>query len=256
MSLRDRIYYKAIAFCKNYKLHEMLGRRSAEYDGPLELLEVAKSISHYLPNVACLIDIGAHKGLFTKAFTTCVNTEYVYCIEPNDSMAKSIRNENPSVKIEIFKTALSNEIGKINYYEHEDSSMNSVIESNFEVLKEKFPFDNPDKLNVREMEVTTLDILLKDRLPEITNAFIKIDTQGSEYKILLGGKETLKKTVGCLIEHMFVDAYKIENTFFELLELMKNNGFRFVGVTSIIRRPTFELSSADLLFMKDNEKAE
>ena len=61
--------------------------------------------------------------------------------------------------------------------------------------------------------------------------FIKIDTQGAEYEILEGSKDTLKKGVfGLLLETWSYPFHKNQKLVFEVMKLMDENGYFLVDL--------------------------
>jgi len=123
-----------------------------------------------------------------------------------------------------FFNCLSDEDGKkVNFYEFElDDRINSYY-------KPKYCRDTPLKL-----ETTKLDTLVNNNsLPEPT--FIKINTCGSEYDIIKGGEETIKKAEYLIVtlqnEELFEGApvaHKvgpyIESLGFKLINTLDPNG--------------------------------
>ncbi len=253
MSLKDRLYYKALNYVQKYDLEKLLRKSAANFNSTYEMAETSKIISFYCPEIDLLIDVGAHKGKFSNAFNALVKTKRIICFEPNDALHEEINANNKGTKLEVFSFGLAEHEGRSVYFEHEDTSMNSIVESDKQVLAEKFPYDNPELLKKKEIDILTLDIFMKKFETSHTSGesiFLKIDTQGSELNILKGAVNTLKDVRGCLVEQMFVNAYKSDYKFNDLLTFMIQNRFELAGVTSITKRKSFELSSADFLFIK------
>jgi FkbM family methyltransferase len=95
--------------------------------------------------------------------------------------------------------------------------------------------------------------------------FLSIDTQGSEYDILLGAKETLESNVVALaLEAEFHPIYKGQKLFGDLVKLLSERGFdfvRFLGIYEMspfrapigLRGEGFHIFS-DALFLRRVEK--
>ncbi|HVE43982.1 MAG TPA: FkbM family methyltransferase [Gammaproteobacteria bacterium] len=93
--------------------------------------------------------------------------------------------------------------------------------------------------------------------------FIKIDTQGTEYKILQGAKRTLtERCVAVVTEVSFFDAYEGQALFSEVELLMREYGFAFYGFSKTHHRSKKLLDKtskitrervfyADAIFFKD-----
>lgn len=87
----------------------------------------------------------------------------------------------------------------------------------------------------RHIEVVTIDsIFQSNKCPIPPPDFLSIDTQESEYEILLGAKETLKSGIVVLvIEAEFHPVYKGQKLFGDLVKLLSDYGFNFVRFLDI-----------------------
>ena len=93
-----------------------------------------------------------------------------------------------------------------------------------------------ENINVQEkrtINTVSLDYILgKDQIPAPN--FLSIDTQGAEYDILLGAKETLKShVVAVALEAMFHPLYKGQKLFGDICQLLNSQGFHFVRFLNI-----------------------
>lgn len=127
-----------------------------------------------------LLDIGALFGIFSFAFVSQDNKKIAYAVEPSSEACKVLDKNiklNPNLNINSSDLALGSKSGKLEmYYEW------------LHLIK------LPKKMKVDKkttVPVLTLDdfIKVKNFIPDI----IKIDTEGSEYDILMGGKKFLTK---------------------------------------------------------------
>lgn len=82
----------------------------------------------------------------------------------------------------------------------------------------------------RNVEICPLDRLLDKYSPAVPMPnFLSVDTQGSEYQILLGAKGALSShVVAVAVEVEFHRIYKEQKLFGDILELMDESGFHFV----------------------------
>ncbi len=99
-------------------------------------------------------------------------------------------------------------------------------------------FDFPESTEViedRPIEARSLDSLLtsmKDDLPPPD--FLSLDTQGSEYEILLGAREAIvRQTCGLIVEVEFVELYQGQKRYQEICDILYGLGFAFVRFVSI-----------------------
>jgi FkbM family methyltransferase len=127
-----------------------------------------------------IIDIGAHIGIYTIKMALENPHSLIYSIEPEEKNFKKLRKNlriNKIKNVVPLRLALSNKEGYINLYIDEfGSGQHSLFK------KTKY---------YEKIRVTTLDKLIR-RLNLKSISLIKIDTEGAEYYILLGGIKSLK----------------------------------------------------------------
>lgn len=103
------------------------------------------------------------------------------------------------------------------------------------------------RYNMKKWEVIGRCLLKTDTLDSILfnsdlrdypwGEFIKLDTQGTEYEILLGALKVLKeRTVAVVTEVSFCELYQGQKLFSDIEMLMRQNGFSFYGFTSLHTR--------------------
>lgn len=93
---------------------------------------------------------------------------------------------------------------------------------------------------IKSMERCPVKVVTLDYIFQTTDTlipapdFLSIDTQGSEYEILLGGQETLKSSVvGVVLEAEFHPIYKGQKLFWDLVKLLSGQGFNFIRFLSL-----------------------
>ena len=138
------------------------------------------------------LDIGAHTGTFSKKLLAIKNTKVIAFEPMKHSYLKLKKIEFGNRKnFRCFNIALSNEkkISEI-YYTNSQSQLASV---NFNL--NKINFLRKKKIKKQKIKTETLDSFeAKNKnlfLKKID--YIKIDTEGHDYKVLLGAKKFIKK---------------------------------------------------------------
>ena len=108
-------------------------------------------------------------------------------------------------------------------------------------------------LRISTFLTSTLDLELKKI--KVNPDFIKIDTEGSEQKILEGSNESLKNVYGIEIEASFFNIREKQPRFEEINNYLTKKNFEFVDFLTIIRwernnyRFTGQPQITDLLYL-------
>lgn len=108
-----------------------------------------------------------------------------------------------------------------------------------------YPFSETFKtMEKRTVELVTIDQLKLQGVGSIPPPdFLSIDTQGSEYEILQGARETLQSNVlGLLVEVEFHPVYKNQKLFGDVTKLLADQGFHFVRFWGGVHQEHHELS--------------
>jgi len=132
-------------------------------------------------NVA--IDIGASDGQWSYFLSQI--SEKVYAFEPNKKLYNILIKNMEELgllnkKVFCYNIALSSIKGKTRFYDKETLVHSSIVDDKHKEVKTKDTYD---------VETETIDNLFNN----IKVDFIKIDTEGHEYNVLLGAYEVLKR---------------------------------------------------------------
>lgn len=103
-----------------------------------------------------------------------------------------------------------------------------------------------------KVSTTRVDDIVKDE--KLNGPFIlKIDVQGAEHLVLEGASETLKNTEVIALEVSFFKFMKGSPDFYEIIDLMKRNGFVVYDILKGFYRPLDNaLGQVDMVFVKEN----
>ena len=228
--------------------HGISGPWLDSYD-VLQTLISIRAILATVPPV--LVDIGAHRGCFTRAADKVLGFERIICVEPDAELMAQLNAAVPKKKTTIRQVALAETEGIRHLFIHEDRSMNSLLEADIEVLRTKFPTYRHDSIYQRKVKTTTLDCFLKEEgALNGTELFLKLDTQGNELSILRAGSHAVRSTRACLVEFMFCTPYMYSSEFHELVDFLRDQGLTCRGALNIHRRPSYEVSGVDFLFTR------
>lgn len=174
-------------------------------------------IKKYLVPGGVCVDIGANFGLYSILFSKYYNCN-VYSFEPTKStveiLSKNIKYNSVEDKVTVIPKAVYSKDGKLyfNVQDTEGSVANSLVD-----------YYHSDEYKAKvEVDVVALDSYFK----EIKYDFLKIDAEGSEYDVLLGAKETIRKYKPRIILDLHpapikVNGHSLEN----IWNFLENEGY-------------------------------
>lgn len=159
-----------------------------------------------------IIDVGAYEGQWTKAALSIWPNTPTLMIEPQEAkkpMLEAICAEFPCVQ---YRSALvsSSKGEAVTFYEMETGSSLYAERS------------NAARTQTQHIS-TTLDAIAKDDLVE--NIFLKVDVQGAEMDVLIGGAETLRRATAVQLELPLVRYNEGAPKFLEMLQFMDQRDF-------------------------------
>jgi FkbM family methyltransferase len=182
-------------------IHEIYGERKHE----LLKLDIGKK--------PVIFDIGAHIGIFSLKYAYKYPNGIVYSIEPERNNFEMLRRNiklNRLNNVRPLKLALFDKSGYTKLFvDNVESGKHTLIGSG--KMWERIKVDMLDNL-VRKLNVNSVDL-------------IKIDTEGAEYQILLGGIKTLKKFRPSLI--IETHPWKDKNCDKKISRLLKDLSYNF-----------------------------
>ena len=199
-------------------------------------------IKENLYEPSAILDIGCHKGAWTKSMLKIYpNAKYYLFDAENFDIDNNIRNND---KIKIYNyTILYDKICEIDFYKEDIwGTGNSIFKENTSY------FDNitPEKKKTNTLNnIINTDNILKNE----KNIFLKIDCQGAELTILKGSSLILKKTDFIILEvPVFGEYNKDAPNFEECIKYMESINFI---IFDILLNHTIEnySSQSDILFI-------
>lgn len=178
--------------------------------------------------VGTVLDVGANEGQFAQALFASGFEGEVISFEPLPSAharltASAARNPRWTAWP---RAAVSDKAGVAVLHEGQQSYASSLLPFN-KSLSETIPA-------VADHEVPTIrldDLDLPDRL------FLKMDTQGSEWAILHGAEQTLKRTLGVHVEMAIDPVYEGQRLDAEVSAFLIERGFRLWDTIAAYREP-------------------
>lgn len=197
-------------------------------------------------NFEIVFDVGSYHGSFTEAILNKNPSIEIHAFEPNNLAFEIIKNKFQNNNVIINNSALGDLKEERILYLNNFDETNSLLASN--TIDAKL-----DKLttNIKQQKVnvTTLDQYCNESgLQQID--FVKVDTQGNTYNVLLGASDLLKsKGIKYLyVETEFIQIYKDEKCFSEIELLLRNMGYQLVNFYNLNYTQDGRIAWCDCLF--------
>ena len=199
-----------------------------------------------------LIDIGAHKGESIKLFSKNFIIKKIISFEASPINFKYLKKkieENKqgynNTEIVLENTALGAEDKIIEFNQFNESSSSTIkeIDKESKYYKRKFRLinflNNKETYQKIKIKVSKLkDYIEKNNIKKID--FMKIDTEGYEFEILLGLENKIKLVDIIMFEHHYDNMIKKGYTFEDINKLLVKNNFNKIYKSRMPFRKTFE----------------
>ncbi|MDH4240186.1 MAG: FkbM family methyltransferase [Phycisphaerae bacterium] len=199
-------------------------------------------------NIRTVLDIGANKGQFVWQISKLLPDARYYSFEPlKDCYEQLLKRMRHFSNFRAFPFALGDKSGKTQIH-HNDFSPSSSLLSMEELHKEAFPYTK--NVRIEEIEIRRLDEIIQE-LDIEDNLLIKIDVQGFEDKVILGGEKLISRASILIIETSFQPLYKGQALFGTIYDALSQLGFRYIGAEAPIRNPKDgSILSCDSIFCR------
>lgn len=176
--------------------------------------------------IKTVIDIGANTGVFAQEMRKRFPEAQLYMFEPlSDCFAQITNVFAQDSHAKAFPIALGDTKGST-VIERSSFHPSSSLRHMSDLHKELYP---KSKGSTQEtIQIDTLDnVLGKTELND--RVLVKIDVQGYEDKVLMGGKEVLKRVSVAILETSYLPLYEGQPLFNDICRLMDELGFLYYG---------------------------
>lgn len=176
--------------------------------------------------VKTIIDIGANEGQSTITFHLAFPEATIYAFEPlPESFNKLETNFTNFNNVHVINAALGDKIGDIIFEQNEYSASSSALKMTDKHIND-FPFTTNSKSI--KVNVETLDNIFSYKY-DIENVLMKIDVQGYEKYVIMGGQETLSRVKILIVETSFDTLYSGQALFDEIYKMLSDLSFSYAG---------------------------
>jgi FkbM family methyltransferase len=200
-------------------------------------------------NIQTVFDIGANVGQFASQIHRVLPDAMLYSFEPlEDCYNELLKKMGHLPRFRAFNFALGDRNGQVQIYRNDYTPSSSLLPME-ELHKRAFPYT--EHATVKKIEVKRLDDIL-DELDIVDNVLVKIDVQGTEDKVILGGEKLLSRASVLIVETTFEPLYKDQPLFDTIYALLRERGLVHMGTESIMRNPKDgRVLQCDSLFMRE-----
>ena len=161
----------------------ILNYRNLHESGEKHLIE--NIIPKYLSNKPILFDVGANVGNYTAILSKELPHSKIYSFEPNTETLPFLYNNTKSLSnVIVVNTGLSSKLEETVIYSQKSKKQSSLAS----LYHENIPEEDVLKIHIK---LDTIDSFCQEnKILKID--FLKIDTEGHEFKVLNGAKSMLK----------------------------------------------------------------
>jgi FkbM family methyltransferase len=189
-------------------------------------------------NIDIFIDIGSHHGKTINEFLEIFSIKKIYAFEPSEKnfhkLKKNIEKiqKTKSVEIKIHQLGVGKKEEVLQLKEITDGVSNtfSKIDINSAYFKKKqtittlFGMKNYFTNEISTKIIPLNNLIKQEKIKKID--FIKIDTEGFEFNVLLGLADDIKKVKFILFEHHYDNMLIKEYKFSDIHGLLHKSGFK------------------------------
>jgi FkbM family methyltransferase len=200
--------------------------------------------------IKTVVDVGSNVGQFAVAAMRAFPDAQIHCFEPLPSCFATLEGRlGQHDRVSLHNVAVADK-DSVAMMRQSSFSPSSSLMKMAPLHESEFPFTEGG--TEVEVQVTTLDhALLGVELP--SPVLMKIDTQGSEHRVLSGGRSVLEKTDVAILETSYEPLYEGQTFFPELYQTMRSAGFEFRGFLGELRsRRSGRLLQSDSIFVRSS----
>ncbi len=198
-------------------------------------------------NLGWVIDVGANIGQWMSGLMAITQVNRIEVFEPNPEAFEILKSRFGNCRnVHLHNLAVGDRAGTVDLNVTRSSDLSSLLTPG-NTLTEQYGVDLAEVVKQERVSVTTLDEIIPE---DVYIDLIKVDVQGFEHSVLLGARETLKRTRALLIEANFVSHYEKDGTFGSLHEQLTNDlGFSFWDISPPYRGIEKQALWTDAVFL-------
>ena len=198
--------------------------------------ETAKAINKLVKKGDVVIDIGANIGAHTLHMAKSVGTKgKVYAVEPTNYAFGKLLN-NIEINPEISDRVVAEQLLLVSKH-----NKNKVIDG----IYSSWPLNHSEgrhhvhcgiEMSISNaVKITLDDMVANQKISKID--FIKLDVDGNELDILIGGQKSIVKFKPIFVMELGPDQYEINSNFDKVVQLIVSAGYEFYSLDKGVKYP-------------------
>lgn len=199
-------------------------------------------------NINTVFDIGAHTGEFATMIHGILPDACILSFEPlAASFQHLLQNMKDVPNFKAFKYALGDRDARQEMRRNEFAPSSSLLRMTH-LHKEAFPYtvrETTETVEVKRLDDFAKDLDLQDSI------LVKIDVQGYEDKVILGGHNVISRAKLMIVETSFRTLYEGQPLFDDVYQMLKQKGFKYMGNFDQLKSPIDgSVLQADAIFIR------
>lgn len=195
-----------------------------------------------------VVDAGAYRGTFTDAFLEVHRPSRVVLVEPTLALAENLRSKfGGRSGFSVVAAALSDRNGEADFEVNKSGASSSLLK--IDPRNSQWFGLNLNVVRTVRVPTLTLPQLMKEQqLQEID--LLKLDLQGAERSVLIGGEAVLDRVRVIYAEVFFERLYADAWLFWETNDFLLRRGFKLCGLSEIAHALDGDLLQANATFRR------
>jgi len=177
-------------------------------------------------DIDLVLDVGANKGQFATEIRECGYAGKIVSFEPlSHAHSELMRASAGDTGWEAYpRCALGDHEGEVEINIAGNSESSSILP-----MLELHRSTAPEAIyhGKETVSIKTLDAVAAQYLKDARAPFLKIDTQGFEWQVLDGARQTLPHVKGIAVELSLVPLYEGQHLWREVIDRLEAEGFTF-----------------------------
>lgn len=180
--------------------------------------------------IRTIIDVGANTGQFAQMISRFFPNAALHCFEPLPGPFAQLEKwaKSQHGRVVVYNLAIGDCDIETEMYLHKNHTPSSSFLPTTRLNEQYYPFTKEqNRIMVMQKKLDTA--LEKAQASFASEVLIKLDVQGYENRVITGGNKVFSEASACIVEVCLDRLYEDQARFPELLMMLSNFGYRYVG---------------------------